>query len=240
MSSRHAEIEIKGDEVTVTDLGSSNGTFINGVRLEGSKPNKVTASDDIQFGSSRIAIEIRRKDEPVKPAPPTRKMDAVEAPPKREEKAPPKPPSAPAAPPKAAAKPQASAKAAEPEKEGGGMAWTARYWVAGAIALMAVMLLMFFVEYYADSQDQGIRLANRYKNLASQYVHILGEEDVRVVPTPVTDRSLLTPFRILNAEGEILYPESLSVDEEGNPQIFAPLIDPKTSKVRDRAKAGLS
>jgi predicted Zn finger-like uncharacterized protein len=34
ISRRHAMLEIKGDEATLVDLGSTNGTFLDGIRIE--------------------------------------------------------------------------------------------------------------------------------------------------------------------------------------------------------------
>jgi adenylate cyclase len=47
ISRRHAELECRDGIVTVRDLGSSNGTFVNGARIETAT---VTAGDTVTFG----------------------------------------------------------------------------------------------------------------------------------------------------------------------------------------------
>ena len=55
VSGRHARFSRKGDRIVVEDLGSSNGTFVNGVRVEG--PTQVRVGDLIGLGveSFRLA-----------------------------------------------------------------------------------------------------------------------------------------------------------------------------------------
>lgn len=48
----HARVEAQGNEVTLTDLGSSNGTFVNGVRIDG--PRHLQDGDKIQFGGTTL------------------------------------------------------------------------------------------------------------------------------------------------------------------------------------------
>jgi len=47
-SSRHAEIRLYGEEAHLVDLGSSNGTFVNGLRLAGT--HVLAHGDVIEFG----------------------------------------------------------------------------------------------------------------------------------------------------------------------------------------------
>src|SRR5689334_19200123 len=47
ISRRHAELVATGDVVTVKDLGSSNGTYINGRRVT---TGRLSANDTITFG----------------------------------------------------------------------------------------------------------------------------------------------------------------------------------------------
>jgi len=56
VSSDHARLEEDRGQLKVTDLGSTNGTFVNGRRLDGS--TIVTSGDDIRFGQQgpRICI----------------------------------------------------------------------------------------------------------------------------------------------------------------------------------------
>src|SRR5262245_19546846 len=48
LSRRHLALEKEGDGWVVSDLGSKNGTFVNGVRLEG--PHRLRAGDVIAAG----------------------------------------------------------------------------------------------------------------------------------------------------------------------------------------------
>lgn len=48
----HARVEHTGGDVTITDLNSSNGTFINGTRIQG--PSQLKDGDKIQFGSTTL------------------------------------------------------------------------------------------------------------------------------------------------------------------------------------------
>jgi pSer/pThr/pTyr-binding forkhead associated (FHA) protein/outer membrane protein assembly factor BamB len=54
VSSRHARIEIKGDKPYLTDLGSSNGTFVNGGRIT---EKALEAGDEIAFDQVAFQVE---------------------------------------------------------------------------------------------------------------------------------------------------------------------------------------
>lgn len=56
VSRSHAKLEIKDDRVYVTDLGSTNGTYVAGVRLERDKPRVVNKGEDLTLG--RLGIQI--------------------------------------------------------------------------------------------------------------------------------------------------------------------------------------
>ena len=49
-SSRHAEIRPSGQGYTIADLGSTNGTFVNGQRLEANMPRMLMPGDTIRIG----------------------------------------------------------------------------------------------------------------------------------------------------------------------------------------------
>jgi predicted component of type VI protein secretion system len=54
-SARHARIEPRRDGVWVEDIGSTNGTYVNGARL--SKPRRLAAGDVIRVGSTDLRFE---------------------------------------------------------------------------------------------------------------------------------------------------------------------------------------
>ncbi len=56
ISRTHAEIRPRGGSWVVTDLGSTNGSRLNGRRLEGSEVLK--PGDEIELGTSRITFEL--------------------------------------------------------------------------------------------------------------------------------------------------------------------------------------
>jgi hypothetical protein len=61
MSRRHIQLTRDGDQVYVTDPGSSNGTFIAGSeqRLQVRTPYKLNARNRLRIGSTHISIELR-------------------------------------------------------------------------------------------------------------------------------------------------------------------------------------
>ena len=56
ISRRHAHITRHGDEVSITDLGSTNGTSVNGSKIQRSV---VVNGDEISVGTARITVEIQ-------------------------------------------------------------------------------------------------------------------------------------------------------------------------------------
>jgi DNA-binding winged helix-turn-helix (wHTH) protein len=53
-SRRHARIEVEGDQVTLVDLGSKNGTSIGDAKLQGSR--QLHAGDDIFIGTVKLTL----------------------------------------------------------------------------------------------------------------------------------------------------------------------------------------
>ncbi|AIE84768.1 FHA domain-containing protein [Fimbriimonas ginsengisoli] len=55
VSRQHAKLFRSGNEVTLTDLGSTNGTYVNGVQLNGG--TTLRHGDSVQFGAVRFRYE---------------------------------------------------------------------------------------------------------------------------------------------------------------------------------------
>jgi hypothetical protein len=56
-SRRHATIHAANGGYTVTDNGSSNGTYINGVRINSQMPQPLRVGDELQIGMTRFRFE---------------------------------------------------------------------------------------------------------------------------------------------------------------------------------------
>jgi FHA domain-containing protein len=54
-SARHARFEPRQDGVWVQDLGSTNGTYLNGMRLE--RPHRLTTGDVVRVGETDLRFE---------------------------------------------------------------------------------------------------------------------------------------------------------------------------------------
>jgi hypothetical protein len=54
-SARHARIEPRQDGVWIADMGSTNGTYVNGVQLE--RPRKLTRGDIVRVGQTDFQFE---------------------------------------------------------------------------------------------------------------------------------------------------------------------------------------
>jgi len=54
ISSRHARLFREGDQILIEDLRSSNGTFVNGTRVEG--PVVLNSGDEVGLGSHRVTL----------------------------------------------------------------------------------------------------------------------------------------------------------------------------------------
>jgi hypothetical protein len=75
VSRRHAKISVNGDNVTIQDLGSTNGTFVNGERIE---RMALTDGDRVLIGTS--IIKLVTTDAPATAATaPKRKLEEVAA-----------------------------------------------------------------------------------------------------------------------------------------------------------------
>ncbi len=56
-SRKHATISASGSDYSVTDNGSSNGTFLNGVRIPANTPQVLRVGDEVQIGMTRFRFE---------------------------------------------------------------------------------------------------------------------------------------------------------------------------------------
>ncbi|MBN1964833.1 MAG: FHA domain-containing protein [Anaerolineae bacterium] len=59
VSRRHAIVRVQGSETYLVDLGSTNGTFLNGRKVEAHKQHLLYSGDRIHFGrlETRIMLE---------------------------------------------------------------------------------------------------------------------------------------------------------------------------------------
>jgi hypothetical protein len=60
VSRLHIVVRLTGEKLTIMDLGSSNGTFINAVRVPINSEQTVTSADIISLGKFRIQILVNR------------------------------------------------------------------------------------------------------------------------------------------------------------------------------------
>lgn len=61
VSRRHASIVRQGAGVVIEDLGSSNGTFVNGKRLDPYLPETLADGDMVQLGKLLISVRLRKQ-----------------------------------------------------------------------------------------------------------------------------------------------------------------------------------
>lgn len=83
ISGRHAEIVTDNRGTTLTDLGSTNGTVVNGQRLAPNEPQLLLEGDQIQLGQSKFKfILVEPAEGEVAPLPPLHTgMEGIEPPP---------------------------------------------------------------------------------------------------------------------------------------------------------------
>jgi len=58
ISRHHVEISGEGDQLRVTDLGTPNGTFLNGVKLKEREPYPLAHNDRLQLGRMKLDVQI--------------------------------------------------------------------------------------------------------------------------------------------------------------------------------------
>src|SRR5687768_8753815 len=56
VSSQHATVTFQGDQVMIQDLGSRNGTFLNGARVDGAVP--LPNDSVVQFGDKGPKVKL--------------------------------------------------------------------------------------------------------------------------------------------------------------------------------------
>lgn len=62
VSRRHVGITVSGEVVTIEDLGSRNGTWVNNARLEG--PRQLQDGDEVRVGNTRWRFRRNLANEP--------------------------------------------------------------------------------------------------------------------------------------------------------------------------------
>ncbi len=65
VSRQHCQLTVKGKELTIKDLGSSNGTYVNGKRVA---ETKLTPGDRLAVGPAVFVIQIDGKPATIKPS----------------------------------------------------------------------------------------------------------------------------------------------------------------------------
>ncbi len=61
VSRRHARILKQGGMVVIEDMGSINGTYVNGKRLDPYLPEVLNDGDTLQLGKLKIEVKIRKR-----------------------------------------------------------------------------------------------------------------------------------------------------------------------------------
>ncbi|MDX1991358.1 MAG: FHA domain-containing protein [bacterium] len=60
ISRRHAALELIGKRLSIRDLKSSNGTYLNGVRLDAYEPHQLRDGDQVRLGSLVLRVFFRQ------------------------------------------------------------------------------------------------------------------------------------------------------------------------------------
>jgi pSer/pThr/pTyr-binding forkhead associated (FHA) protein/uncharacterized RDD family membrane protein YckC len=60
-SRRHASLSVEGSTVTVEDLGSTNGTFVNGQRI--SSPQTLSGADKLRIGTTTFEVHAQEEEQ---------------------------------------------------------------------------------------------------------------------------------------------------------------------------------
>jgi pSer/pThr/pTyr-binding forkhead associated (FHA) protein len=70
VSGRHAEIHAEPGQVTITDVGSTNGTMVNGTRITPNEPMRLLDGDEVAIGQGKYVFETVAPPEPFDEAEP--------------------------------------------------------------------------------------------------------------------------------------------------------------------------
>ncbi len=62
VSRRHARVSVAGATITIEDLGSTNGTFVNGAKIEAA--TTLAPGDTVRIGATTFALEAEAEAEP--------------------------------------------------------------------------------------------------------------------------------------------------------------------------------
>ena len=65
ISGRHAELKSEEGRFVLVDLGSTNGTFVNGERLEANAPRDISTEDEIGLGQTVFRLKLPEEPVPV-------------------------------------------------------------------------------------------------------------------------------------------------------------------------------
>ncbi len=57
VSRRHATVQASGGQFAITDHGSSNGTYVNGVKIGAQTPQPLRPGDELNIGNTRFRFE---------------------------------------------------------------------------------------------------------------------------------------------------------------------------------------
>ena len=57
VSRKHAVIHRSGGAVTLEDMGSTNGTYVNRKRIQPNVPQRIQAGDEVRFGKLALAVQ---------------------------------------------------------------------------------------------------------------------------------------------------------------------------------------
>jgi pSer/pThr/pTyr-binding forkhead associated (FHA) protein len=63
ISRRHAIIRVEPPYIMLTDLGSRNGTFVNGTKLDAHHPTPIGDGDEVSLGKIMVRVSVQSEDE---------------------------------------------------------------------------------------------------------------------------------------------------------------------------------